>query len=195
MSTFTETAIVDYHLPFDDQGKQTSVFRFPFPFGANKRKFTVSIFHLQQTNGSCRFPLDPFSVCSSVSTNEDLWNSAEVGNFSKLVSTFAVFRKYEDMTWRQGDMVTWRWRHGNMETWRLRHQDMDMLKWSHGDMKTWRHEDMETWRHGDMETWRHGDMETWRHGDMETWRHGDMVMETWTWRHGKWGHRHVEAWK
>jgi hypothetical protein len=32
----------------------------PFPVAANKRKFSDSIFRLQQTNGNCRFPLVPF---------------------------------------------------------------------------------------------------------------------------------------
>ncbi len=45
MGMFAETAIVDYHLSFAVQGKQTLVLRFP----------------LQQTNGSLVFP---FSVCS-----------------------------------------------------------------------------------------------------------------------------------
>jgi hypothetical protein len=48
MSTFSETAIVDYRLSFADQGKQTSVFRF----------------NLQQTKlevYSFRFPFVPFS--------------------------------------------------------------------------------------------------------------------------------------
>jgi hypothetical protein len=39
MGKFAETANANYRLAFVDQGKQTSVFRF----------------HLQQTNGSCRF--------------------------------------------------------------------------------------------------------------------------------------------
>ncbi len=47
MGMFTETAIVDYRLSFADHGKE-------LPF---------SVFHLQQTNGSCCFPLVPFSVC------------------------------------------------------------------------------------------------------------------------------------
>jgi hypothetical protein len=41
MSTFAETAIVDYRLLFADQGKQTSKFHYS----------------LQQTNGSFQFPL------------------------------------------------------------------------------------------------------------------------------------------
>jgi hypothetical protein len=61
MGRFAETAIVDYHLSFADQEKQTSIFH--FRFSANKRKFAVSIFRLQKTNGSRRFPLVPFSVC------------------------------------------------------------------------------------------------------------------------------------
>jgi hypothetical protein len=44
--TFAETAIVDYHLSFADQGKQTFIFGF----------------HLQQTNINCRFPLVPFFI-------------------------------------------------------------------------------------------------------------------------------------
>ncbi len=35
-------------------------FRFPFPFEANKRKFALSVYRLQQTNRSCRFPLVPY---------------------------------------------------------------------------------------------------------------------------------------
>jgi hypothetical protein len=53
MGTFAETAIVDYHLTFADQGK-TFLFRscfqqtnasslFPFLFAANKRKFPFSL--------------------------------------------------------------------------------------------------------------------------------------------------------
>jgi hypothetical protein len=60
MGTFAETAIVDYRLSFANQGKQTSVFRFLFV--ENKRKFAVAVFHLQQTNESCQFPLVQFSV-------------------------------------------------------------------------------------------------------------------------------------
>jgi hypothetical protein len=37
-----------------DQGNKL---RFPFPFEANKRKFAVSVYRLQQTNRSCRYPL------------------------------------------------------------------------------------------------------------------------------------------
>jgi hypothetical protein len=53
MGTFVETAIVYHCLSFADQGKQTS--NFPFPFAVNKRKFAVSLFRLQQTNGSYGF--------------------------------------------------------------------------------------------------------------------------------------------
>jgi hypothetical protein len=65
MGTFAESAIVDYRLSFADQRKQTSVKQASIfiPFAANKRKFAVSVFHLQQTNGDCHFPLVPFSVC------------------------------------------------------------------------------------------------------------------------------------
>ncbi len=44
MGTFAKTANVDYRLSFADQERQTFVFR------------------LQQINGSCRFPLVPFSI-------------------------------------------------------------------------------------------------------------------------------------
>jgi hypothetical protein len=80
MGTFAETAIFDYRLSFADQRKQTS--RFPFPFAANKRKFPIYVFRLQQINGSCRFPLICFAVCSRVSTEVNFWNSVEVGFFS-----------------------------------------------------------------------------------------------------------------
>jgi hypothetical protein len=52
MGTFAETAIVNYHLSFADQGKQTSIFllqqqtevcRFCFPFEAKKWKLLFSI--------------------------------------------------------------------------------------------------------------------------------------------------------
>jgi hypothetical protein len=46
MGTLAETAIVDYRLSFADHGKQTSVFRFRLQ--ANKRKFAISIFRLNQ---------------------------------------------------------------------------------------------------------------------------------------------------
>jgi hypothetical protein len=41
MGIFAETGIVDYRLLFGDQEKQTSVFHFPFPFAAFKRKFAA----------------------------------------------------------------------------------------------------------------------------------------------------------
>jgi hypothetical protein len=45
MGTFAETAIVDYHLSFTNQGKQTPIFHFA----------------LQQTSRSLSFP---FTVCN-----------------------------------------------------------------------------------------------------------------------------------
>jgi hypothetical protein len=56
MGTFAETAIVDYRSSFADQGKKNFGF-FPFAFSAIKKKFVVSVFRLQQTKGSCCFPL------------------------------------------------------------------------------------------------------------------------------------------
>jgi hypothetical protein len=55
MGTFAETAIVDYC------SKENKL-----PFAAKKWKFAV--FLLQQTNGSYRFPLIPFSVCGILET-------------------------------------------------------------------------------------------------------------------------------
>ncbi len=72
------TAIVKYLLSFADLGKKTSI-------SVSCKQTEVCLFRSQQTNGSCSFPLVPFSVPSSVSTEVDLWNCAEVGNFSKLV--------------------------------------------------------------------------------------------------------------
>jgi hypothetical protein len=41
-------------------------FRVPFLFAANKQKFAV--FRLQKTNGSCLFPLVPFSFSGILET-------------------------------------------------------------------------------------------------------------------------------
>ncbi len=60
IGTFAETANVDCRSSFADQGKQTSAFC--FPFAENQRKFAFSVFRLQHTNGSCRFPLVPIAV-------------------------------------------------------------------------------------------------------------------------------------
>jgi hypothetical protein len=48
-------SITVYRLPIKEN-------KLPFPFAVNKQKFVLSIFRLQQTNGSCRFSLAPFSV-------------------------------------------------------------------------------------------------------------------------------------
>jgi hypothetical protein len=58
MGTFAETAIIDYHLSFADQENKLY---FMFQFAANKGKFAISVFCLQQTNGSCCFLLVSFS--------------------------------------------------------------------------------------------------------------------------------------
>ncbi len=57
MGRFADSANVDYHLSITDQEKTN----FRSPFAENKRKFAISIFCLQQTNESCRFPLVPIS--------------------------------------------------------------------------------------------------------------------------------------
>jgi hypothetical protein len=62
MGTFAETEFVDYGTVFRLPTKETNVHS-PFRFAANKRKFAVSVFRLDKTSGSCRFPLVPFSVC------------------------------------------------------------------------------------------------------------------------------------
>jgi hypothetical protein len=62
-------------------------FHFPFLFAENKWKFAVSVFHLQQTNRNCCFPLVLFCVCGIPET------------------------------WRHGEKETWRYvhEHGYME--------------------------------------------------------------------------------
>jgi hypothetical protein len=54
MGKFSETAIVHYRLSFADQGKQTSVF--PFPFSASSKELEVAIFR------QLRFPY--IYICS-----------------------------------------------------------------------------------------------------------------------------------
>ncbi len=44
-----------------------------FPSAENKRKFAVSVFRLQQTNRSSRFPLVPFSVYIFTETAADAY--------------------------------------------------------------------------------------------------------------------------
>jgi hypothetical protein len=94
--------IVDYHLIFADQGKQTSVF----------------CSHLQQTNRS--LPIR-FFVCSK---------QMEVAFSVSFFFYFCNTRNME--TWRHGDggMETWRhtYEHGNinMEIHVWRHSDMDI---------------------------------------------------------------------
>jgi hypothetical protein len=83
MGTFAKTAIVAYHLSFASQGKQMSVILFRLHQTNGSLPFPFSV---AENNGSCRFPLVPFSE----------------------------FRKRGDMdkeTWRHGDMETWTWRH------------------------------------------------------------------------------------
>jgi hypothetical protein len=57
MGTLAETANVDYRFRL-----RTKENKHRFPFAGNKRKFAVSVFCLQQTNRSCRFPLVPFYI-------------------------------------------------------------------------------------------------------------------------------------
>ncbi len=89
-------------LPFIFCRPKKNQLLFPFPFAANKWKFSVSVFRLQKTNGSCLIPLVPFLSCGNMET----------------------------LTWRHRhgeiDMKTWRHRHGNMKKWKLG----DMKKWT-----------------------------------------------------------------
>jgi hypothetical protein len=57
MGTFAEIAlsITVYLLP-----TKKNKLLFPFPFAANKQKFSVSVFCLQKINGSCPIPLVQF---------------------------------------------------------------------------------------------------------------------------------------
>jgi hypothetical protein len=55
MVMFAETAIFDYRLSFADREKQL-LFSISI-CSKQKWKFAIYIFHLQQTNGSCHFPL------------------------------------------------------------------------------------------------------------------------------------------
>jgi hypothetical protein len=66
MGTFAETGNVDYHLSFADQGKETSVFQFRLQ--QTSKNFPFSVFCLQQTYGTCCFPLVPFSLYIFVSS-------------------------------------------------------------------------------------------------------------------------------
>ncbi len=61
LSTFAQTAINAYCLPIVCWPRYTN-FCFPFMFALKKWKFSVSVFHLQQTNGCCHFPIVLFSV-------------------------------------------------------------------------------------------------------------------------------------
>jgi helix-turn-helix protein len=62
MGTLADTAIVDYHLPFANPGKQTSVFRFRLQ--QNKRKFVVSVYR-KQTEDATFCLLDSSNVKTS----------------------------------------------------------------------------------------------------------------------------------
>ncbi len=167
-----------------------NIFHFQFPFAANKRKFAVSVCPLQQTNGSCCFPLVlfslvPFSVYIylyrktelyiyihrwALLLNSNHWLPFIVCRLRKTNFRFPFLFAANKQKFLNGScrfllVPFFSLRNsGNMET------------------RTWRHRDIETLRHGneDMETWRY------RHGamDMETLscRHG---METWTWNQGK----------
>jgi hypothetical protein len=68
-------------------------FLFLLTFAANKQKFAVSVSCLQQTNGSCHFPLFPFSICGIPKT----WRH---GHRDMEMETW----KYRHETWKHGEM-------------------------------------------------------------------------------------------
>jgi hypothetical protein len=57
MGTFAETEIIDYRLSFANHGKQISV-----SVCCKQTEVCRSVLRLQQTNGSCCFPLVPIFV-------------------------------------------------------------------------------------------------------------------------------------
>jgi hypothetical protein len=69
-------------LPFIVCRPKKTYFRFPFPFAANNRKFEISVFHLQQTNGSRLFQSVPFPLAF-----HNKWH------LKKIVSKFRTFSK------------------------------------------------------------------------------------------------------
>jgi hypothetical protein len=56
-------SITIYRLPTKEDKLSFSIFHFRFPF-----LFSISVFHLQQTNGNCHFPLVLFSIYISETT-------------------------------------------------------------------------------------------------------------------------------
>jgi Zn-finger protein len=81
MGTFAETEIDDYRLSLANQGK------LPFSVSVFSKQTEECRFRCLFDNGSCRFPLIPFSVCSRESTEVDFRNSAEGRIFTELVIT------------------------------------------------------------------------------------------------------------
>ncbi len=81
MGTFAETAIIDYHLLFADQEKQTSVFRF----------------RGQQTDGSLSFPLID---CSKQTATVFSYFRFRLGNFGNM----ETWRHGNIETWKHGDI-------------------------------------------------------------------------------------------
>ncbi len=90
--------------------QQSSITVNHLPTKENKRLCPVSVCskqkklcrsRLQKTDGSCRFPLVPLSVCGIPKT----WMHGH------------------------GDIVTWKWRHGDMETRRHGHVESSNGKW------------------------------------------------------------------
>jgi hypothetical protein len=58
----------------------------PFPFEANQRKFAVSVFSLQETNGSCRFFILSVSICRT----PEMWRHGH-GQFKPENGAEAIF--------------------------------------------------------------------------------------------------------
>jgi hypothetical protein len=62
-------------------------------FAAKKWKFAVYVFRLQQTNGSCRFLLVPFSVCPYIRKQNYIYLYAAASNGRLKVEAQAIFLK------------------------------------------------------------------------------------------------------
>jgi hypothetical protein len=107
----------NYRLPLIICRPRKISVRFPFAYVANKQEFAISVFRLQKTNGSCRFPLVPFSICGIM----EAWRHGH-----RDMET----RRHRDIYCR-GVGYMYRWRHGNIETYTC---TVDMETWRNGDI-------------------------------------------------------------
>ncbi len=86
-----QSSIIIYRLPT----REKSYFCFMFLFAANRWKFAVSVFHLQQTNRSCHFSLVPFFL---------FWNAAriyiDIYGKQNYIDKYAAVSNRENRTWK-----------------------------------------------------------------------------------------------